>query len=170
MQRSPHLRSGVAIAIAVAAATDHARGVAIAAAVGLGIATVATLVRHLHAPDAAALTAPAHVRELASALDLLAAIADRGVEYPAGMPFAADAPAVHVAETSLGLRVSCGAIHDPSRHLRHYAISSRPRELSDGAATRLSRIVMALEEHERIEIVRRAGVVHMLAGPHDDRR
>lgn len=100
-----------------------------------------------------------HIREVAEAVDLLAA-APAPVDAPTG------ATVVNVARTSAGLNISAGAVEEPGGPLRHYTLSadgSMGRVDADAVAA----LLLALRHPDGAgEVVPgREGVFHLLVRP-----
>jgi prolipoprotein diacylglyceryl transferase len=118
----------------------------------LGFATVA-LCRAVSLARGGLILWPPDVRELAGALALLASVDDRGT--------------VHLAETSLGIRLSAATIDDDGIHVHHYSISSVDGALAAPAAARVAREILRLR-HRRCDgrlFEGARGVQHLVVRP-----
>jgi hypothetical protein len=120
----------------------------LAAALGLSLLTVVVaLQRRLRGDRRHLLLRPAHVAELARALER---VAERESPPP-------------VAVTSLGYRISAGELELEGRRLRHYTLSCCEGELADRPAQALARLVGALQpEANAFELVRIGSVLHLV--------
>jgi hypothetical protein len=101
---------------------------------------------------------PAHVTELASALD--------AVELD--IPGPRDT-AVHVARTSLGVQLSAGEMHDAHGVVRHYTLSWSGGELEPDAGSTLAQLILILQRVTAPSELKRGsmGVYHLLIKPTD---
>jgi hypothetical protein len=113
----------------------------------ISITLVVALKRRWSKTHSFELLHPKHVRELAEAIQL----AERGFEsiLSAGTPisFTPGSKVVHLAETSLGVRVSSGEIAEGCRRIRHYSLSQQDEPLSLSSANLLGRTIARLR-HE----------------------
>jgi len=130
----------------------HAWHAAATAAVIIGWIAVAWS----RAPSALAhhrLLDPAHVAEIASALDAAA------LALPGG-----GGTTVHIARTSLGVQLSAGATHDARGTVRHYTLSWSGGEMADDAAATLAQVILTLRRVTTPSELTRGsmGVFHLL--------
>jgi hypothetical protein len=128
----------------------------------MGVAMVGVTARRRTDPISAPLFHPRHIRELASALDLLDSVR-RGRALETSPAWAAlGTPVTDVAETTFGVRISsAGHVGD----VTHFALSAE-RGLRAENAMRLAKTIAGLRgERGRREVLERNGVYHVLIHP-----
>ena len=137
------------------------------AAAAIGIAAAASLIRSVRSEGSErALLQPRHLSELADAVEHLSYQAAQTASASSGLT-----PAyVHVASTSLALRVSVSTVVTDTGALHHFALSW-PRGLTRTGAEALGRVVSALVDNSSSsEVVSGAGGVFHLAFFHPNGR
>jgi hypothetical protein len=130
----------------------------VAAAAGM-VATMAAVTarRWMRNDKRHQLLSARHIREVAEAVDVLAA------SDAAESPQVADEWTVQVASTSAGLRISAGRVDQPDGELRHYTLSA-DAALSEADARAVGDLLLQLRHHEASGQVvpGREGVFHLL--------
>jgi hypothetical protein len=137
------------------------------AAAAVGITAAASLIRSVRSEGSErTLLQPRHLEELAEAVQHLSYQAAQTAS-------AANSPTrayVHIASTSLALRVSVSTVVTDTGALHHYALSW-PRGLTRNGAEALGRVVSALVDNSsNAEVVNGPGGVFHLAFFHPTRR
>ncbi len=104
---------------------------------------------------------PHHVREIANALHVLSLLS-----HPLNFDFRLNSRAaeIHVARTSLGIRISAGETMEGAHPIRHYSLSKDNGSLSFGTARILARQIACLEHDSSPFGLRHGsvGVFHLL--------
>jgi Prolipoprotein diacylglyceryl transferase len=110
------------------------------------------------------LSHPGHIRQVAEAVKLADGIGS--FLLPDFPRWPRPRPEIHVAETSLGIRLSSGEILQGTRRIRHYTLSSQVVRLSRNSARVLGRLIARLRNDARPFEVLAAdrGVFHLLFG------
>jgi hypothetical protein len=106
---------------------------------------------------------PQHIREIAEAIQLA-----EGDLSPAGqrlaLSFAPESNVIHIAQTSLGLRISGGGLSRGTQHVRYYCLSHANGPLPAASAFRVGTLIGHLRHSCRpFELVPgQAGVFHAI--------
>jgi hypothetical protein len=115
-----------------------------------------------------ALEHPRHVREFAGALSLLNAAENDVDRYLPANAIANETNLIHVAETSLGIRVSTSIIDDGRSLRRQYTLSRTDGLLKRAAAKRLATLIVRLTHRSSSAelLCAGSGVFHVMVEPH----
>lgn len=129
----------------------------------ISVTLVVALKRHWSKTHSFELLHPKHVRELSEAIQL----AEGGFESAslhARIPFPPGSSVLHVAETSLGIRVSSGEAVEGSRRVRHYSLSHGAGSLSFISAASLGKMIARLRHGSQpFQLIRGTrGTFHVL--------
>ncbi len=87
---------------------------------------------------------PGHIREIAEGVQLLMRMLD-STQISTPLPLAFGAHVIHVANTSLGLRISAGEITQGSPRISHYSLSHESMSLSARSAHMLAKTIGCLQ-------------------------
>jgi hypothetical protein len=133
---------------------------AVAIALGASMAVV-SIRRRCDRADEFELLHPTHVREIVGAVDVAKLSWQAGEADPQS---SRQATVIHVAQTTLGYRISAGCSVMGARTIEHYTVSRDNRFLSFKAAQILSRLIARLEKGPHAFQVTRGnnGVFHVL--------
>ncbi len=109
---------------------------------------------------------PRHIHELAEAVQLLKSTLDPS-QMMASLPFASRSDIIHVANTSLGFRISTGDLEGRSHWIRHYSLSHESAPLSASSARLLADTIGRLHHPScSFELVSgESGVFHVMFAP-----
>lgn len=155
-----------AAAVAELAGFIPLHGWHVLAAAGVGLVMIGVTVRRrAGAAGLHRLLSAKHIGEVAQAVQLVeSGEAGEGVAQRTG-----GAMGVRVSRTSLGVRISGGAIEDGRAGLTHYALSSGNGALTQDAAAVLAKLIMQLRHPGRAGrlLTGQRGVFHVLARPRD---
>jgi hypothetical protein len=126
-----------------------------AVAVGMIVLMTWLAARRRADPMRAAIVHPRHVREVASALDLLGSVGKLPVSNPR-------VSVIDVAVTSLGVRISAGDVADGSGRVAHFALSEESGMTPVTATIVADLVALLRDETGQRELVERNGVYHLL--------
>jgi Prolipoprotein diacylglyceryl transferase len=121
------------------------------------------LKRRCEQPSRFQLLHPAHIRELAEAVQLVEGTLDCSLLHTNSV-VAVGSNVIHVASTSLGVRVSTGDFKHGSHRIRHYSLSHESSSLTDSSASLLATTISRLHHAScPFELVPgESGVVHVM--------
>jgi Prolipoprotein diacylglyceryl transferase len=124
------------------------------------------LKRRAEWPSGFDLLHPRHIRELAEAVQLLNG-ALNPLQFSMSLPPQSGSNVIHVANTSLGIRISVGELTHGSHLVRHYSLSQDAAPLSASSARLLATTIAHLHHPScSFELVSgESGVFHVMFGP-----
>ncbi len=124
---------------------------------------IIAIIRGYRKSNAHELRSPRHLSEIASTLEHLASVSEAKLAYP----MAQTNDAIHVAKTSLGVRISNSVINDARGTRFHYALSREGKRLTLDDAREIARIISQITNMRGItEFIRNDGdVVHFIMHP-----
>lgn len=101
---------------------------------------------------------PRHVKEFSEAVALVSRFSTERPAYPG------KDSAIHIAHTSLGIRISAGLVRQSATPIRHYTLSSERIRMTAQAAKCLAKLIRRLRHtDESVEVVQGGpGVFHVL--------
>jgi prolipoprotein diacylglyceryltransferase len=118
----------------------HAWHTAATAGVILTVIVVA-LTRHFRKTPTHRLLNPRHIKEVAEAVEAISSLLQESALLSRWNPIP---PAVHIARTSLGVRISASKILRNTSYTYHYALSSENETMTEETAGILARLIVQL--------------------------
>ncbi|MGH9326230.1 MAG: prolipoprotein diacylglyceryl transferase [Terriglobia bacterium] len=109
------------------------------ATVGLAAAMiVVVLIRNFRKTPKHQLLHPRHIREVSEAVSLITRFSPKRPNYSGSHSM------IHIAHTSLGIRISTGVVERGATRVRHYTLSSEKNPLTTQAARCLAQLILRL--------------------------